>query len=147
MLVIFSGSSGVGKNTVIEELKKRNKKVKGLISCTTRQIREGEIKDVNYHYLTKEEFLEKFNQGELAEMEEIHGNYYGMAFEDLENAIKSNDIIIKDLGVEGTLNVKNVLPKEQVLYIFIDAPREVLRERLTHRGETQIDLRLKYSFL
>ena len=57
MFVIFSGSSGVGKNTVINELMKNNKNIKFFVSCTTRDMRPGEVKDVNYHYFTKEEFL------------------------------------------------------------------------------------------
>lgn len=147
MLVIVSGSSGVGKNTVLNELFKKNPKYKNLVSCTTRGIREGEVEGLYYHYLTKEEFLELNSKGEFAEYEEIHGNYYGMRISDIEKAIQSDDIYIKDLGVEGTQNMQAIAGRENLLCIFIDASKEILRERLIGRGETQIDLRLsRYDY-
>ena len=147
MLVIVSGSSGVGKNTVLNELFKKNPKYKNLVSCTTRGIRDGEVEGLYYHYLTKEEFMELNSKGEFAEFEEIHGNYYGVRISDIENAIQSNDIYIKDLGVEGAQNMQAIAGRENLLCIFIDASKEILRERLIGRGETQIDLRLsRYDY-
>ena len=147
MLIIVSGSSGVGKNTVLNELFKKYPNYKNLVSCTTRGIREGEVEGLYYNYLTKEEFLKLHSQGEFAEYEEIHGNYYGMRIKDIDEAIKSEEIYIKDLGVEGAQNMQAIAGKENLLSIFIDAPKEVLRERLEGRGETQIDLRLsRYDY-
>ena len=145
MFVIFSGSSGVGKNTVINELMKNNKNIKFFVSCTTRDMRPGEVKDVNYHYFTKEEFLKMYENHELAEYEEIHGNYYGARIEDILNAVNSEDIVIKDIGVEGNRNMRELLGKDKVLSIFIDAPKEVLLERLKGRGDAidNIELRMK----
>lgn len=147
MLIIVSGSSGVGKNTVLNELFKNNPQYKNLVSCTTRGIREGEVEGLYYHYLTKEEFLDLNNKGEFAEYEEIHGNYYGTRIKDIQEAINSKQIYIKDLGVEGAQNMQAIAGKQNILCIFIDASKDVLRERLIGRGETQIDLRLsRYDY-
>lgn len=143
MFVIFSGSSGVGKNTVINELMKNNKNIKFFVSCTTRDMRPGEVKDVNYHYFTKEEFLKMYEKHELAEYEEIHGNYYGARIEDIMSAVESDDIVIKDMGVEGNKNMREVLGKGKVLSIFIDAPKEVLLERLKGRGDAEDNIALR----
>lgn len=143
MFVIFSGSSGVGKNTVINELMKNNKNIKFFVSCTTRDIRPGEVKDVNYHYFTKEEFLKMYDNHELAEYEEIHGNYYGARIEDVLSAVDSCDVVIKDMGVEGNKNMRSVLGKGKVLSIFIDAPKDVLLERLRGRGDAEENIQLR----
>lgn len=143
MFVIFSGSSGVGKNTVINKLMENNKKIKFFVSCTTRDIRPGEVRDVNYHYFTKEEFLKMYNNHELAEYEEIHGNYYGARIEDILSAVNSDDIVIKDMGVEGNKNMREVLGKDKVLSIFIDAPKDVLLERLRGRGDAEDNIQLR----
>ena len=147
MFVIVSGSSGVGKNTVLNNIFEKDKSMKNLVSYTTRAMRNGEYDGLYYHYVTKDEFLKLYDANEFAEMEEIHGNYYGTKFSDIENAVQSSDIYVKDLGVEGAKNMQAIVGKENVLCVFIDAPKEVLRERLIGRGEKEIDLRLsRYDY-
>ncbi len=147
MFILVSGSSGVGKNTVLNEVYKRKKEVKPFITYTTRKIREGEINGIHYHFIDKDEFLSRYEQGKFCEMEEIHGNYYGSQMQDIEEAIYGDKILIKDLGVEGVKNLIDILGKENVITIFIDAPKEVLKQRLESRGEKEIELRLsRYDY-
>lgn len=147
MLVLVSGVSGAGKSTVINKLMEKNKNYRRFASCTTRDMRPGEVDGVSYFFLNKEQFLEYDKQGKFAEIEEIHGNYYGSLVKDIQNAISGKDVVIKDIGVEGLANIRQIVGEENVLSIFIDVPKDVLRARLTDRGETQIDLRLsRYEY-
>lgn len=144
MLVIISGSSGVGKNTVITKLLERNNNLKLLQTCTTRMPRSTD-KDMHnpYIYLSRDEFEEKIKNGELFEHEEIHENFYGVLNASLQNVAKSDCHYIKDVGVLGQKNIKEYLKnKAVVLSIFLTAPKEELFKRLKARGDHDIDLRL-----
>ena len=118
MFIILSGCSGVGKNTVIRELIKRNKNIKTYKTCTTRpNVRKEEQVNSDYIHLTREEFQDKINKGELFEFEEIHGNFYGTLKESVELMKVQN--LIKDIGVEGQISFVKNLPKDiQVVSIF-----------------------------
>ncbi len=147
MFVIVSGSSGVGKNTILNELFKLDSNIKNFVSYTTRDMREGEIDGVHYHFLSKPEFQKLNEQGKFCEVEEIHGNYYGCQIEDILHAIDSDQILIKDLGVEGAQNLEKIFGQDKIVTIFIDAPRDVLRQRLIDRGEKALELRLsRYDY-
>lgn len=145
VLILLSGCSGVGKNTVIKELLKRNPNTLRMIkTCTTRQPRQGEDRENGpYHYLTREEFDQKIKNGEFFEYEEIHKNFYGVLKQSIEEVVKGEYDYIKDIGVLGQINLKReVEPRAKVLSIFLTAPKKVLIERLKGRGEHDIDLRL-----
>lgn len=144
MLIIISGSAGVGKNTIITKLLEKYENIKLLQTCTTRKPRSTD-KDMHnpYIYLSKEEFENKIKNGELFEHEEIHNNFYGMLNSSLEQVKTSSNHFIKDVGVLGQKNIKNALCKKAVvLSIFLTAPREVLIQRLTARGDHDIAVRI-----
>ena len=101
MFVILSGSSGVGKNTVIKEMQKTEINLVMMPTFTTREKRVGEIEGAPYFYIAKEEFQEKIKNNELIEHEFIHNNYYGSSYTIFDDYIKTGKIIIKDIGVEG----------------------------------------------
>ena len=76
-LFVISGSSGVGKGTVIKEFLRRNPEFKLSVSCTTRAPREGEEHGKNYFFLTREDFQACIERGEFLEWAEFSGNMYG----------------------------------------------------------------------
>ncbi len=144
MLVIISGSSGVGKNTVITKLLEKHSNIKLLQTCTTRRPRSTD-EDMHspYIYLSRDEFENKIKNGELFEHEEVHQNFYGMLNSSLEEVSKSSCHFIKDIGVLGQKNIKEALKKKAVvLSIFLTAPKEELIKRLKARGDHDIDLRM-----
>ena len=136
MLVIMSGVSGVGKNTIIRELIKQFKNMQFFHSVTTRPVRDGEDIYIN---MTAEEFADAEKKGKFFETAEVHGYMYGTLNETLDKIIKNkNKIYIKDIDVYGNQAFRKHLDgKAKVLSIFLDAPNEVLYERLINRGESE----------
>ncbi len=148
MFVILSGCSGSGKNTIMNELIKRHSCIKQYTTCTTRDMRPGEVNGVNYHFLTKETFMERYNSGDICEMEVIHDNYYGSSLNDIKRGLSEGTVLIKDIGVEGAVTLSKILKKEvPIVLIFLNVEKEELRQRLTNRGEKSIELRLsRYEY-
>ena len=147
MLVILSGVSGAGKDTIKKELLKRMDDVTTLPSYTSRKMRDGEQEGVQYHFISKEEFEAKIRQGDFYEYDLHHGNYYGTSRELMNEKIASGKIIVKDIEVNGTENLIKLLKNEtKLVTIFLRVEKDELRRRLENRGdnltEAEIELRL-----
>ncbi len=142
MLIIISGSSGVGKNTIINRLFEESDKLALLPTMTTRAMREGESQNNPYRFVSRNEFEAAIAEGEMLEYCEIHENLYGTNKKILDEMQKAGKVLIKDIDVEGTLNLSKALPSVVTIYLK-PVSREQLVERLVGRGETQIELRLK----
>ncbi len=144
MLIIISGSAGVGKNTIITHILNNNSDIKLMKTCTTRMPRNtDEDMQSPYIYVSREEFENKIKNGELFEHEEIHNNFYGVLKSSLDEVKKRQCHFIKDIGVLGQINLKRALKnKVEVVSIFLTAPKEELIKRLKARGDHDIDLRI-----
>ena len=146
MLILLSGVSGVGKNTVIANLLERRKNLSFMLSGTTRPRRNSE-KDANYIYMTKEEFACREKNGDFFETQQVHGNMYGILKDSLLKASEDREKdYIKDIDVYGNKKVRGFLKgKAKVLSIFLDAPDDVLAERLRGRGEEEERIKVRLS--
>ena len=153
MLIILSGVSGAGKDTIKKEIIKRMEEVISLPSFTSRSPREGENEGIQYHFITKEQFEEKIKNNEFYEYDEHHNNYYGTSRKLMNEKIQSGKIIVKDIEVNGTENLLKLLKNDvKIVPIFLKVDKEELRRRLEQRGdnlteeEMQIRLgRLEYE--
>ena len=148
-LFVISGSSGVGKGTVIKEFLKRNPEFKLSVSCTTRKPREGEIHGVNYFFLTREEFQACVARGEFLEWAEFSGNMYGTQRPYIEEKLAQGKNLILEIDTQGALNVKKILP-EAILIFILPPSFEELEARLRGRHtetEEAIQKRLEFTKL
>ena len=144
MLIIVSGSAGVGKNTVITELLEKYPNIKLMQTCTTRAPRNTDWDMHNpYIYVSRKDFENKIKNNELFEHEEIHENFYGVLNSSLEEIKKMENHYIKDIGVLGQIKLNRELKDDvEVVSIFLTAPKEELIKRLKARGDHDIDLRI-----
>lgn len=136
MLVILSGVSGSGKDTIKEKLIKNNPNIITFPSITTREIRVNEIPGDKYIYVSKDEFMHMINNNELYEYSMHHNNYYGTSKKIFTDALKNNKILLKDIDVNGTVELKKVLKDEQkIISIFLNIDKSVMIDRLKKRGD------------
>ena len=163
MLVILSGVSGAGKDTIKKELLKRIPNAVTLPSFTSRDMRPGEVEGDHYHFISKEEFEEKIRKGDFYEYDLHHGNYYGTSRELMNNKIKEGKIIVKDIEVNGTYFSScfkkqfGVLPKDfivkllkedtKIVTIFLKVGKEELKRRLIERGDNIQDIEVRLGRL
>ena len=145
LLVIISGPSGVGKDTIIDALRRRQREpaFHYVITCTTRGPRTGEVDGVSYHFLTVERFLAMRDAGELLEANEVHGNWYGTPRGEVGAALAAGRDVILKIDVQGAQAVKERVP--DALLVFVVPPSmEALFQRLRSRAtETADELELR----
>lgn len=115
MLVILSGVAGAGKDTIKRELIKRMENVESLPSYTSRPIRPGDVNGETYCFVTKEEFENRIADGEFYEYDVHHNHYYGTSKKLMNDKISSGKIIVKDIEVNGTESLKEILGKDTKL--------------------------------
>lgn len=147
MLVLLSGVSGAGKDTIKKELIKRMDNVTSMPSYTDRKPRPDEEDGKIYNFITTEEFENKIKENEFYEYSVHHEHYYGTSKKILNEKIKSGKIIVKDIEVNGTENLLKLLKDDMdIVTIFLRVPKDELRRRLENRIEKasikEIELRL-----
>ena len=146
MLVILSGVSGTGKNTIINHLL-LDAENRFLIKSATTRAPRGECMDNNYEFVTDEEFDRREKNGEFFETINIHTHRSATQFKELQKIVDNpQNIYFKDLDVIGTQKITDYLKdKAKVLTIFVDVPNDILYQRLIARGETDEKAKLRLS--
>ena len=137
-LFVISGSSGVGKGTVIKEFLNKHPEFRLSISCTTRGKREGEAHGVNYFFLSPDEFKECISKNEFLEWAEFSGNHYGTKKAFVQDCLKNGDNLILEIDTKGALNVKKIMPEAELIFIAPPSVEELearLRGRHTETEE------------
>ncbi len=139
-LIIISGPSGVGKSTIRKELFKDDElKLKYSISMTTRKNRVGEENGVDYHFVTKEEFLKAIKEDKFLEHAKFVDNYYGTLKKDVEDLRNKGFNVVLEIEIKGAKQVMNKCP--DALTIFLVAPSyEELRNRLIKRRSEPLEV-------
>jgi len=140
LLIVISGPSGVGKDTVINRMKELGYPLEYITTVTTRPRRDKERNNVDYHFISRERFQEMIERQELLEWANVYGNWYGVPREPLKQALdRGQDVAVK-VDIQGASSIKKILP--QAVFIFlIPQSIEELASRLKQRHtESPVDL-------
>lgn len=133
LLMVISGPSGTGKGTLVKHLLKRNNNIQLSVSATTRDPRPGEVDEVNYFFLTKDDFEKKLENGEFLEHAEVYGNYYGTPKAFVEKQLKKGNNVLLEIDILGAMQIREKF--EEAVFLFIIPPSlEELQRRIERRG-------------
>ena len=137
-LFIVSAPSGAGKTTLCKAVLDRFQDILYSVSYTTRQPRINEMTGVDYHFITKKEFIKGIENDKWAEWAQVHGNFYGTSAEFINNGLSSGRDILIDIDVQGT---KQILKKyaDAVTFFIMPPSPAVLKKRLESRGTESAD--------
>lgn len=146
-LLVISGSSGVGKGTVLKEVLRNRNDIKYSISCTTSKPREGEINGQHYFFLSHDDFMKDVKDNKFLEWTEFSGNCYGTSKEFVKKTLNDGYHVILEIETDGALQVKKKVP--ECTMIFIAPPSiEELEKRLRGRNtETEDAIQKRLSMV
>lgn len=144
-LIVLSGPSGVGKDTVLHELRRLDPSLRYSVSYTTRDPRPGETDGVSYSFIDEPRFREMAARGEFLEWADVHGHLYGTAEERVKEALARGEDIVLKIDVQGAAWIRPRV--DGALFIFLMPPSEdELRRRLLARDtedEAAVELRVR----
>ncbi|MBQ6142891.1 MAG: guanylate kinase [Clostridia bacterium] len=132
-LIVFSGPSGAGKDTILNKIMGEKENLKLSVSHTTRPPREGEINGKSYYFVSRQEFIKMAENGEMLEYATYCGNYYGTSAVKVQDELEKGNDVILEIEVQGAEQVMKKVP--EALSIFILPPSlSELKKRLKNRG-------------
>ena len=145
LLVIISGPSGVGKDTVIEAMRARphDPEYHYVVTCTTRARRAGEIDGVHYRFLTRAAFRALNRAGELLEANEVHGNLYGTPRRPVREALAGGHDVILKIDVQGAQVVKENVSDALLVFLVPPSLQDLFQRLRTRATETADELDLR----
>ncbi|BBO23495.1 MAG: guanylate kinase [Fimbriimonadaceae bacterium] len=133
VLLVLSGPSGVGKDTLLDAWIASNPRVRRVITYTTRPPRPNEENGVDYHFVTEERFHQLADAGHFFEHKSVHGNWYASPKTDALEFVAQGYIAVLKIDVQGALDVAQDFP-EAVLVFILPPSGEELERRIRNRG-------------
>ena len=139
LILVISGPSGVGKDTVWQTASACLPSFERAITCTTRARRPHEVEGVNYHFVSSQEFERMIRDDELIEYAQVHGNFYGVPQKSVLDRINNGLDVVCVIDVQGALRIRGLFPA--AILVFIKPPQgrenEVLEERIQGRSAVE----------
>ena len=148
-IIIISSPSGAGKTTICKYLIKKLNNVDLSISYTTRNKRSNEIEGKDYHFTSKEQFIELKRNFFFIETAKIFNNYYASPYINIKSTSKINKHILFDIDWQGARNLRKKLNKNRILDFFILPPniKELKKRLIKRRRDNSKEIRLRLSLV
>lgn len=138
-LFVISGPSGVGKDSVIQEMRVRLPDFHYAVTATTRARRPGEIDGVHYHFMAQDEFKRLVEQHEFLEHAVVYGNLYGVPKHRVRSALAAGQSVIIKVDVQGARTIREMIPESKLIFLAPPSMAELLH-RLRDRKSDDFDI-------
>lgn len=145
LLIVISGPSGVGKDTVIEWMNKRGLPFEFVVTATTRSPRQDEVHGVNYLFLTKDQFAEMIEKNELLEYAVVYEDFKGVPKEQVRKALTSGRDVVMRLDVQGAKTVRQLAPESLLIFLTTQDEDELIRRLVARKSEDSEGLKLRIA--
>jgi guanylate kinase len=143
-LIVISGPSGVGKDTVLQRMKDRMLPFYFVVTATTRKPRSNEVEGVDYFFVSHAVFARMIEQGELVEYAYVYNDYKGIPKSQIDNALASGKDVIMRLDVQGAASVRKMYKGALLIFLTTESEEDLVRRLEKRRSEKsdERDLRI-----
>lgn len=145
LLVVISGPSGVGKDSVLRGLKERNLNMHFVVTATTRPRREEETQGVDYFFLSKDEFARMIELDELIEYAIVYNDYKGIPKQQVRAALASGQDVILRVDVQGATTIRKLAPEAVLIFLTTESEAALVRRLKARQTETAENLSLRIA--
>ena len=145
LLIVISGPSGAGKDTILQRMKERELPFHFVVTATTRPRRENEIDGRDYFFVSKDEFARMIDEDELIEYAIVYGDYKGIPKQQVRDALASGKDVIMRIDVQGAESVRKLAPEAMLIFITVDSEEELFNRLRERKTETADALKLRMA--
>ncbi len=145
LLIVISGPSGVGKDSVVQRMIERGFPFHFVVTATTREKRAAEVHGKDYWFLSKDEFAHMIEENELIEYAIVYGDYKGIPKAQVREALASGKDVIMRLDVQGAESVRKLAPEALLIFITCESEEELERRLRERKTETADSLSLRIA--
>ena len=145
LLIVISGPSGVGKDSVVQRMIERGFPFHFVVTATTREKRPAEVHGKDYWFLSKDEFAHMIEENELIEYAIVYGDYKGIPKAQVREALASGKDVIMRLDVQGAESVHKLAPEALLIFITCESEEELERRLRERKTETADSLSLRIA--
>ncbi|WP_420642125.1 guanylate kinase [Candidatus Leptofilum sp.] len=145
-LIIISGPSGVGKDTIARNLIDTDpKRFYFVVTATTRPPRAGEVHGEDYFFFSNDEFAEMIENNELLEYAVVYNDYKGIPKQQIRDALESGRDVIMRVDVQGAATIRKLLPNAISVFLTTETEEELVRRLVERKSETAEGLKLRIA--
>jgi guanylate kinase len=145
LLIVISGPSGVGKDTIIQRMKERNLHFQFVITATTRPPRPNEINGRDYFFYSPAEFTQMIEKGDLLEYALVYNDYKGIPKAQVRDALTSGKDVVMRLDVQGADTIRRLCPDALLIFLSPQDEDEMISRLQERRTETQDGLKVRIT--
>ncbi len=145
LLIVISGPSGVGKDTAVNRMKKRDMPFHFVVTANTRPIRENEVHGKDYFFVSKDEFARMIEQDELIEYAVVYGDYKGIPKQQVREALASGKDVVMRLDVQGAESVRKLAPEALLIFLTTESEEELVGRLKSRKTETADELAIRIA--
>jgi guanylate kinase len=145
LLIVISGPSGVGKDSVVQRMQERDMPFHFVVTATTRERRETEIHGKDYLFVSDDEFARMIEQNELIEYAIVYGDYKGIPKQGVREAFASGKDVIMRIDVQGAETVRKFAREALLIFITCESEDELERRLRERKTETADSLSLRIA--
>ncbi len=145
LLIILSGPSGAGKDTVMQRMKERGLPFHFVVTATTRAKRDNEVHGKDYWFLSNEEFARMIEDDDLIEYAIVYGDYKGIPKDQVRAALASGNDVVMRIDVQGAETVRKLAPEALLIFITSENEQELERRLRDRKTETNDSLALRIA--
>ncbi len=145
LLIVISGPSGAGKDTVMQRMKERGLPFHFVVTATTREKRSNEVHGRDYWFVSTEEFARMINEDELIEHAIVYGDYKGIPKQQVREALASGMDVIMRLDVQGAETVRRLAPEALMIFITTESEAALVHRLETRKTETANSLAIRIA--